>query len=99
MKFISVRELRLRTSAIRKDLERQQDLILTANGRPFAILSPVNADNIEEQLLALRRARARMSVDRLRARARALGKDQMSPKRIQALLSRVRVERRSSANE
>ncbi len=99
MKFISVRELRLRTSAIRKDLERQQDLILTANGRSFAILSPVNADNIEEQLLALRRARARMSVDRLRARARALGKDQMSPKRIQALLSRVRVERRSSANE
>jgi antitoxin (DNA-binding transcriptional repressor) of toxin-antitoxin stability system len=99
MKFISVRDLRFRASAIRKDLQEQQDLILTANGRPFAILSPVRPDNLEEQLLAMRRARARMAVDRLRDGARARGKDRMSAKRIQALISKVRVERRSSASE
>ena len=99
MKFISVRDLRFRASAIRKDLQEQQDLILTANGRPFAILSPVRPENLEEQLLAMRRARARMAVDRLRDGARARGKDRMSAKRIQALISKVRVERRSSASE
>lgn len=99
MKFISVRDLRFRASAIRKDLQEQQDLILTANGRPFAILSPVHPDKLEEQLLAIRRARARMAVDRLRVGARARGKDRMSGKKIQALISKVRVERRSSASE
>lgn len=99
MKFITVRDLRFRASAIRKELQEQQDLILTANGRPFAILSAVNPDNLEEQLLAMRRARARMALDRLRDRARGRGKNRMSSERIQALISEVRVGRRSSATE
>ena len=35
MKFVSIRELRSRMAAIRKDLEQEREIVLTANGRPF----------------------------------------------------------------
>jgi len=58
MKLISVRELRASGGAIRRELEREGDLVLTANGRPIAIISSASADTIEEDLAAIRRARA-----------------------------------------
>ena len=99
MKFITVREFRSQASEIRKELRRERDIVLTANGRPFAILSSVGPDNVEEQLLALRRARARVALDRIRAKAQTDGANKLSLKDIAALVSEVRDEKRSSARE
>lgn len=95
MKFVSVREFRTKTAAIRRELEQQHDLVLTANGRPFAILSSADPDNLEEQLLALRRARARMALDRVRARAKESGSATLSAADIDREIAAARRDRRS----
>ena len=99
MKFVTVREFRSQTSEIRKELRREGDIVLTASGRPFAILSSVGPDNVEEQLLALRRARARIALDRIRAKAKTDGVDKMSPEDIAALVSEVRRREQSPKRE
>ena len=38
MKFISSRELRNRPGLVQKELSNQEDLVLTSNGKPVAIL-------------------------------------------------------------
>jgi len=97
MKFVTIRDFRSNTAAIRRELERGRDIVLTASGRPFAILSSVDPDNVEEEILALRRTRARMALDRIRAKARAEGTDGMTPAKIDALVAKVRQGKRSGA--
>lgn len=94
MKFVTVREFRSNSAAVRKALEQEGHVVLTANGRPFAVLSAVNPDNLEEELLALRRARARAALDRIRSRAREDGRDRMSMAEVDEVVAEVRRSRR-----
>ena len=57
MKFISIRELRNRPGEVWKQL-REDDLVLTANGRPRGVLVGLEDDELEQTLESLRRARA-----------------------------------------
>ena len=57
MKFVTVRELPSKTATIRQDLAQAKEIVLTANGRPFALMTPVNPDSVEEELQAIRRPR------------------------------------------
>lgn len=95
MKFVTVRDFRNKTAAIRKDLSSEQEIVLTANGHPFAILAAVDEDTFEERLDALRRARARALLDRIRAGAKAKGVDKLTMQEINTEIARVRRERRS----
>ncbi len=96
MKFVTIRELRSKTAALRKDLEQDREIVLTANGRPFALMTPVEPDTVEEELLAIRRARAQAALSRIRAQAKADGLDRMTMREIDALIARVRRERRAA---
>lgn len=58
MRFVSVRELRGRSAAIWKELAKEKDLVITSNGKPIALLSATSEENLEESLVAVRRARA-----------------------------------------
>jgi len=90
MKFATIREFRSKTAAMRRDLEREHEIILTANGKPIAIVSKVDADSVEEELTALRRARARVALDRIGADAKARGLDKMTMAEIDAVIAKVR---------
>ena len=70
--------------------------IVTANGRPFAVMTPVGPDTVEEEILAIRRARARAALSRIRAKARADGLDKMTMDEVDAVIAEVRRERRGS---
>ena len=96
MKFITIRDFRTKSAAIRKELKAEKEMILTANGRPIAILARVEPDTVEDELMAIRRARARVAVDRIRAHAKAAGLDKMTMKEIDALIAEVRHERRTA---
>ena len=96
MKFVTIREFRNNTAQVRKDLEDEQELILTANGRPFARVTRVEPDTVEEEVAALRRARARLLLDRIRAHSKAAGTDRMTMPEIDAEIARYRRERRAS---
>ena len=94
MKFATIREFRSKTAEMRRALEREQEIILTANGKPVAIVCRVNADNVEEQLMAIRRARARVALDQIRADAKARGLDKMTMTEIDTLIAKVRRAKR-----
>jgi antitoxin (DNA-binding transcriptional repressor) of toxin-antitoxin stability system len=93
MKFMSIRDFRSRP--IRKDLVSEGEIVLTANGQPIAIVSPVHADTLEDELLAWRRARARIALERIRARARTKGLDELTMDEIDAEIVAARRERRT----
>ena len=94
MKFVTIRDFRNKTAAIRKSLETEHEMVLTASGRPFAILAKADEETFEEKLKALRGTRARILFDRIGARAKALGKDKMTMEEIDAEIARARAERR-----
>ena len=95
MKFITIRDLRSSTARLRKDLKTDREIVVTANGRPFAVMTRVEPDGVEEEILAIRRARARAALSRIRAKARADGLDRMTMDDIDAIIAKARREKRS----
>jgi antitoxin (DNA-binding transcriptional repressor) of toxin-antitoxin stability system len=94
MKFVTIRELRNRPGRVWDDL-REDDLVLTANGKPVGILVGVETEGLEEALASLRRARALQTVSRLRRQAAAGGARELTTRQITAEVRAVR-RRRSS---
>jgi antitoxin (DNA-binding transcriptional repressor) of toxin-antitoxin stability system len=90
MKFVTIRDFRNKTASIRKDLNSEHEIVLTANGRPFAILTDVDEDSFEEKLAALRRTRAYAVLDRIGERARAAGVDKTTMEEIDAEIDAAR---------
>ena len=94
MKFLSTRDLRNRPGFVR-DLARKEDLVLTANGKPIAILLGVEEDELEETAQAIRQARAQRALSRMRREAARRGVDKSSPSMIEAEIRAVRSKRKS----
>ena len=94
MKFLSTRELRNRPGYVR-NLAQKDDLVLTANGKPFAILLGVEEDEVEETAHAIRQVKAQLALSRLRKQAARRGADRMSPSAIDAEIRAVRSRRTS----
>ena len=96
MKFITIRDLRSKTAKLRKDLETDREIVVTANGRPFALMTRVEPDKVEDEILAIRRARAGAALSRIRAKAKADGLDRMTMDEINAIIAKARRERRGA---
>jgi antitoxin (DNA-binding transcriptional repressor) of toxin-antitoxin stability system len=96
MKFITIRDLRSDTAKLRRDLQADREIVVTANGRPFAVMTRVGPDTVEDEILAIRRARARAALSRIRARAKADGLDRLTMDQIDAIIAGARRERREN---
>jgi antitoxin (DNA-binding transcriptional repressor) of toxin-antitoxin stability system len=94
MKFVTIRELRSKTASLRQDLAQAREIVLTANGRPIAVMTPVTAETVEEEIRAIRHARARAAIDSGRAAARAAGVGKFTMKDIDAEIAVARRARR-----
>ena len=46
MKFITIRDLRSDTARLRRDLQADREIVVTANGRPFAVMTRVGPDTV-----------------------------------------------------
>ncbi len=92
MKFLSVRDFRNRPGKVWKAL-KDDDFVVTANGKPVGLLIGVPDAELETSMLALRRARAAMAVSRMREGARATGADRSTPRQVDAEIARVRRRR------
>jgi len=90
MKFMSVREFRVNTGRVRRDLDRDEEVILTANGQPFAIVSAVHPEAFDKELEAIRRARAKVALERVRESAARAGTADMSMREIEKTVAGVR---------
>jgi len=93
MKFVSTRELRNRPGYVR-DLAQKDDLVLTTNGKPIAILLGIEEDDLEEMTRAIQQAKAQLAVSRLRKQAARQGTDRTSAAEIDAEIRAVRSRRK-----
>ena len=64
---INVRELRTQSAAVWDALEASGTLVVTHNGSPLAALVSLDPEHYEEDLAALRRARAQRSLQTLQS--------------------------------
>jgi prevent-host-death family protein len=93
MRFLSTRDLRNRPGLIR-ELAQKEDLILTSNGKPIAILLGVEEDEVEETARMVRQARAQRALSRMRREA-ARPRAQRTSSVIEAEIRAVRSKRKS----
>ena len=94
MKFLSTRELRNRPGYVRK-LVQKEDLVLTANGKPIAMMLGVKDDDLEETAHLIRQAKAQRALFRMRREAARRGLDKLSPEAIDAEIRAVRSKRKA----
>jgi antitoxin (DNA-binding transcriptional repressor) of toxin-antitoxin stability system len=94
MKFLSVRDLKTKSSQVWKDLPDQKEMIVTSNGRPIALLSSINENNLEQVLTAFRHARATDAVATVQYESAQKGTDKISIDEINAEIGAVRSKRK-----
>jgi PHD/YefM family antitoxin component YafN of YafNO toxin-antitoxin module len=93
MKTVTIRDFRTRPRQVRDALKSERETVLTANGSPVAIMIPVDAGSIDETLETLRRARALEALRAIRAESQRRGSALLSPKAIDAIISKTRKSR------
>ncbi len=93
MDFVSVRELRTRSAAVWKALNREKELVVTSNGKPIAVLAATTGSTLEASLAALRQARAQLAVAAMQQRAREADADALSLEDVNAEIRAARRQR------
>lgn len=90
MRFVTVRELRATSAQVLRNLPSEGEIVVTSNGRPVAVLAPVDEAGLEETLRAFRRARAVEAVASLQRQSAEAGRDRITPDEIEAEIRDVR---------
>lgn len=96
MKFITVRDIRTKPAEIWRRLPEEQEMVITNNGKPIALLTPLTDETLEETLASVRSARAQNALRQVRRQARENGLDSMTMDEIQTEIDTYRTERRAA---
>jgi hypothetical protein len=95
MEFIPYRVLRNEPTALRKKLEDEGELVVTVDGKPFAVMIDLaGGENMDDILLMVSRLRAQMAARAIRSQARRDGLDKLSEKQVDELIQKTRAERK-----
>jgi antitoxin (DNA-binding transcriptional repressor) of toxin-antitoxin stability system len=97
MKTVTIRDLRTRPKQVREALKQEREAVLTANGRPVALMIPVDAGTVDHTLETLRRARGLEALRALRRESRERGLDKLSKKDVDGVIKKARRARSSPA--
>lgn len=90
MKAITIRDLRSQPKQVQNTLAQEGEALLTSSGRPVAVLIAVDAENVDETLAMIRRARAQQALGVIRAAAKAAGVDTMPKAAIEEIVAKTR---------
>ena len=93
MRFISVREMNARPKEVWRKI-KEEELVITLNGKPIALLSAVSEETLERTLRMIRRSRALMALEEMQKKSLASGLDKMADAEIQDEIRAVRKNRR-----
>ena len=93
MKFISVRDLRTSPAQVWKKLTEEKEMVITNNGRPIALLTPISDENLEETISAMRRARAVNAIKNMQLNSVKTGKNGMTEEEIKEEIRQSRKDR------
>jgi len=90
MKYISIRDLRGNTAAVRKSLAKDGEIVVTANGKPIAVLAPVSPQSVEDTVTAIRRARFTRALEEAHAAAKDADLSGLSAEQVDAVVRGAR---------
>jgi hypothetical protein len=94
MQFIPYRTLRNEPSALRQKLAEEGELVVTVDGKPFAVMIDLSdAESMDDILLVVSRLRAQMAVRAIRSKAKREGLDKLGDKEIDEIIRKTREER------
>ncbi|MCJ7496035.1 MAG: hypothetical protein MUP68_17660 [Deltaproteobacteria bacterium] len=93
MRFISVREMNTKPKEVWKKI-KEEELVITLNGKPIALLSAVSEETLEKTLRMIRRSRALMALEEMQKKSLASALDKMADAEIQDEIRAVRKNRR-----
>jgi antitoxin (DNA-binding transcriptional repressor) of toxin-antitoxin stability system len=99
MKTVTIRDFRTRPRQVRDALRKEKEAVLTANGRPVALMIPVDAGSVEQALETLRRARGLEALRALRRESRTRGLDRLSNSEIDGVIKATRRARSSRSKK
>ncbi|MBI4698499.1 MAG: type II toxin-antitoxin system prevent-host-death family antitoxin [Nitrospirae bacterium] len=94
MKFVTVRDFRIRPGSVWSNLGKNEDVIITSNGKPIAILTGVSDVNFDETMKMLRRAKAEIAISRMRRKSLLKGLSKLSQKEIESEIISARKGRK-----
>jgi hypothetical protein len=93
MKFVSEDELEQAPEDVAR-LALREEIVLTAEGKPFAMLLGIGEGGIEETIELVREVKARRALARLRQQAGRQGLDRMPAREIALQIREVRRAKR-----
>lgn len=100
MKYVTVKDFRTSSTSIWKTLPQEQEMVITYNGKPIALLTPLSDKsdkNLEETISAIRRVRAINAVKLIQENAIKNGTDKMTLEEINYEIKMSRKERKNEA--
>ena len=92
MKFVTVRDFRTSSSTIWQTLPEEQEMVITNNGKPIALLTPISDKTLENTLSSIRKAKAINAVKLIQQESIAHGMDKITMDEIDDEIKRIRKE-------
>ena len=96
MDYVTVRELRAESGKVWERVEAGEEIVVTRNGKPFALLLHTKPNEVEATLRAHRAARFGAVLDRIQTRAEEKGQDKITTKEIDAEIAAARKDRQTA---
>jgi hypothetical protein len=90
MEFVSVSEIGISSTNIWKTLPKVQEMVITNEGKPIALLTPLNSKTFEETISALRKAKAMSAVKLIQQESLYQSKNNMTSEEINNEISKAR---------
>ena len=94
MDYVTVRELRAESGKIWERIDAGEEIVVTRNGKPFALLLHTEPNEVEAALRGYRAARLGAVLDRIHAHVEANGLDRITEAEIEAEIAAARRERK-----
>ena len=88
MNFYSVRDLRTDTKNMWETLSSGDEIVITNNGKPSALMISIPDDNFDETVQAVRQAKAMIALNSMRRKAAKAGF--LTDEEIESVIADVR---------
>lgn len=93
MRFVTVRELSTKPKEIWSRI-KDEEMVITSNGKPIAILFGVTEETLEKKLRAIRRSLALMALEEMQKTSLGSGLDKLTDSEIESEIQAVRKARK-----
>ena len=78
MRFVTVRDFRSKSAQVWKRLKSEDEMVITSNGRPMALLTSLSDENLEQTLKTIRKAKAMAAVSSMQLKSLQSGNNKMA---------------------